>query len=142
MPNQEDVNVSPKVQFLAGPQDLETGCANLPIEQEDVAEDTDTSEPGHNGNCASMDLAIQSEALSVSLRSRASINAETISLSAQVRLLTDQLAQATMKVDEGQLLAARERFEELRLRSGETQPAGSSLMAWLYERLPFASKWR
>ncbi|PWT95868.1 MAG: hypothetical protein C5B53_10685 [Candidatus Melainabacteria bacterium] len=154
MANQEELNSSADAQLITNSQAAQADRTNLPAPKEMVDQGIVNAQAvieGENGNCASMDLAIQSEALSVSLRSRASLNPETISLTAQVRLLADQLAQVTMKLDEanykigfleGQMFAQREKFEELRARVSERQPSKRNVLAWLYERLPFNSSSR
>lgn len=149
IPNREEVNASPDLQYVAGVHEADK--AKVVTGQENAEQSTVPVPSGEaqSDNCASMDLAIQSEALSVSLRSRASMNPETISLTAQVRLLTDQLAQITMKLDEanykigfleGQLFSQREKFEELRMHFRGKPSTRLSIVAWLHERLPFNSK--
>lgn len=106
----------------------------------EVSSSPDHDAEGAQVNCASMDLAIQSSSLSVSLHSRASLNAEAIGLSAQTRLLSEQLADLHIKLDEAnykigfleaQLLAQTEKTQELRNCLRETKSARKSFKNWL-----------
>ena len=156
MPNQEEAKVSPNIQLATEPPPSEQEAKELveaphvesenPVIPQVIPQDF---APEENGNCASMDLAIQSEAISVSLRSRASLNPETIALSAQVRVLTDQLAQVSMKLDEanykigfleGQMLAQREKAQELQKRLVESQSTKKGLIDWLRDRFSCGGK--
>jgi hypothetical protein len=154
MPNQEEVSGSTQVSIEPDESNSEKQDTELvKAEAKHITGETTgvpvTFAPEESGNCASMDLAIQSQALSVSLRSRASLNPETIALTAQVRVLTDQLAQVAMKLDEAnykigfleaQMLAQREKSQELRQRLTEDQSPKKGVTAWLVEKLSFGRK--
>jgi septal ring factor EnvC (AmiA/AmiB activator) len=151
MQSQEDMTMAPDLQVVSEPSHSEISQSELIDSPQIVGEDIavrQAVEASSNENCASMDLDIQSNALSVSLRSRASLNPETIGLSAQVKLLTEQLAQVAMKLDEAnyrigyleaQIITQTERAQALRRRLKEREcqlEAGNrSIIDWLMDKL-------
>ena len=105
--------------------------ADQPVLSESFAGSSPESDQPESENCASVDLAIQSSALSVSLRSRASLNPDVIALNAQVRLLTEQLAEAQLKIDEAnykvgfleaQLYGRREKRQQIETPAEASAP--------------------
>jgi len=83
---------------------------------------------------ASVDLAIQSKAISVSYHSEAVLNPEVIGLAAQVKLLAEQLAQLTTKLDEANykigFLEAKTLAQRLQIRELESRLDGKNHPHW------------
>jgi hypothetical protein len=119
----------------------------LPTEESKPTDKIQLASYQPSENSASVDLSINYDALSVSVRSQSSLSAELIELASQVKLLKEQLSESVAKAQEAnyqigflqaQVLIQQEQIKELREKSGLSLPAKGGFGNWF--RNAFLSK--